>query len=320
VQKLHGIKQRKGEAELAQVDWLLNAHEDLQPGKAIASVVSSGDIDAVPVHLFAVSLHWPRNEDGTFKYPVYVFLQKKSKHFDFYNITGIIQVLERKYGEKHVAVKVAVGLCIAGNDFVPKMYSVAHKKVLDLVMKDEFRNTLISVTPPQVTLNEDVYIELVKHFYCPKNKDCKTATFEEIRQATIISRYAAGTRGTRNPQLWMPPQSVLQRVAKLITLQIEYLLTIGKPDADLPQFLSSGCLKKTDDGAIEYDFGQEAYAIVSEITTTAQRAQKRPNEDGTPRKGAGRKKTFVAKDHVTSTPVKNLKQQHSRRRLTEKQD
>jgi hypothetical protein len=44
-------------------DWLLSAHGKLQPGKTIASVLSFGEINAVPVHLFVVSLHWPRSKD-----------------------------------------------------------------------------------------------------------------------------------------------------------------------------------------------------------------------------------------------------------------
>jgi hypothetical protein len=63
MEKIREIKQCKGEAELAQVDWLLSAHGKLQPGKTIASVLSSGEINAVPVHLFVVSLHWPRSKD-----------------------------------------------------------------------------------------------------------------------------------------------------------------------------------------------------------------------------------------------------------------
>lgn len=48
-------KRRKGEAEMAQVDWLLSSIPDLQHGDWIGSIVSSGDIDAVVIHSFALS-------------------------------------------------------------------------------------------------------------------------------------------------------------------------------------------------------------------------------------------------------------------------
>ena len=48
----------------------------------------------------------------------------------------------------------------------------------------------------------------------------------------------------RNPQLWLPPRTVLDRLADVIMLQIDYLLTVGKEDAVLPNFLAKGCLEK----------------------------------------------------------------------------
>ena len=39
-EKMENIRQRKGEAELAQVNWLLQLHSDLPPGSAVALAFS----------------------------------------------------------------------------------------------------------------------------------------------------------------------------------------------------------------------------------------------------------------------------------------
>ena len=62
----------------------------------------------------------------------------------------------------------------------------------------------------------------------------------------------------RNPQLWLPPRSVLDQVADLIDLHTDYLLIVGKADAPLPDFLAKGCLEKRETRKIEYNFGPEA--------------------------------------------------------------
>ena len=53
------MSNKKGEAEMAQVDWLVECVDDLSEGDAVLSVVSSGDIDAVVIHLFVLSYMWP---------------------------------------------------------------------------------------------------------------------------------------------------------------------------------------------------------------------------------------------------------------------
>jgi hypothetical protein len=71
--------------------------------------VSSGDIDAILLHLFAISHQWPRNEGGFFKKPNHLY--------DIYNITTILELLEHKTSDKYIGIKVAVGLSLGGNDF-----------------------------------------------------------------------------------------------------------------------------------------------------------------------------------------------------------
>jgi hypothetical protein len=184
------------------------------------------------------------------------------------------------------------------------MHLKSHQKVLDLLMAD-FRNTLLSTDEHRhmVTLNEEIYPDFVKELYRPKSMD-KNAHFNEVRKVTIINqRNTSGKDEVKNPQLWMPPRSVLLQVAKLNNLHNTYLSTVGQPEALLPDFLGSGCLRKSEKGVIEYDFGEDAQ--VNDILSTIQRSTKRQNEDGTPKKGQGRKKFFV-EPTLTSTPVTQI--------------
>ena len=300
---MHAVKQCKGEAELAQVDWLLESIPELERGKAVVSFVSSGDIDAVVIHLFAISLHWPRNEDGKFVHPVYVVLQKHAKSVDFYDVTGILETLEEKFEDLHIGVKVAVGLCMGGNDFVPKFYSMAHKKVLQLALADTFRSTLVHIHPPEVTFNEEMFPTFVKHLYSGGKSD---KCFEEVRQKSMFSSVQRKNDSKyRNPKLWMPPSSALMKVAKIITLQIEYLQTVGCPAAKLPAFLTSGCFVKDDLGNVEYNFGEETFQDVTPMTVQNVSSKRKAN-DLTPRKDKS------AKKQLTSTPKKS---KESSRRL-----
>ena len=109
-QILKDIKQRKGEAEMAQIDWLFEYSRYLQADdEAVASIVTSGDIDSVIIHLYTVSRCWPRKEDRTFKNPVYVILQKPSGS-DVYNITAIVVLLEKHYNSQSIVQKIALML------------------------------------------------------------------------------------------------------------------------------------------------------------------------------------------------------------------
>ena len=99
-EKLTDIHQVKGEAEMSQMDWLPEILKDLQPGEGVANIVTSGDIDSVPIHLFYISKHWPRDACGNFLHPVYCLL-KKGKVYDTYNITSIIRLLELSHSKYH---------------------------------------------------------------------------------------------------------------------------------------------------------------------------------------------------------------------------
>ena len=52
------IRQRKGEAELAQADWLPYVGQELEEDEVVISYVTSGDINTLPIHMLAVTLYW----------------------------------------------------------------------------------------------------------------------------------------------------------------------------------------------------------------------------------------------------------------------
>ena len=63
IELLESVKQRKGEAEMAVVDWLIECQGQLDPGQAAVSIVSSGDIDAVYIHLHTINRLWNRDPE-----------------------------------------------------------------------------------------------------------------------------------------------------------------------------------------------------------------------------------------------------------------
>ncbi|CAC5386649.1 unnamed protein product [Mytilus coruscus] len=107
IEKLPCIKQCKGEAEMAQVDWLVEYVSDMEEGTACVSIVTPGDIDAVTIHKFAICHLWPRNDNSSFKHSVYIILQKPGSTMDTYNITAISELLEKRWNDKYIGIKIA---------------------------------------------------------------------------------------------------------------------------------------------------------------------------------------------------------------------
>ena len=124
---LENIRQRKGEAEMSQVDWLFDIVKDLNEDESVISIVTSADIDSIVIHMFCLAFHWPRNADGRFKHQVYVQLQKQKS--ELYNMTRILEMLEKRFG-RDCLPNIAVSLCIGGNDFLPKFHGFSHEKWL----------------------------------------------------------------------------------------------------------------------------------------------------------------------------------------------
>ena len=304
--RVSNIKQCKGEAEMAQVDWLIQEAENLKPGQAAVSIVTSGDIDSVYIHLFALSLYWPRDAEGKFCNPVYILLHKPESKNDVYNATLMLELFEAAFSDKMVGVKLAVALCIGGNDYIPKLHEKSHTAVLQKLLTPTYRHTLFSsLSSNSIVLDENQFVNAIKELYCTgKLKHNATGiAYETVRATTIGKKTANCPTGyvTRNPKLWLPPESVIRRLAELIQLQIDYLLTVGSHASPQPKFLSKNCLKKTD-GTVEYDFGPDAYFVSIDSLPTlpfkkTSNAQKR-SMYVTPQKGARRKQP------KTSTPIK----------------
>ena len=313
------IMQRKGEAEMSQVDWLISSYTSLNSGECVVSVVTSGDIDAIPIHLFAVSLFLQRNEKGTFDNKVFVMLQKPYGLCDIYCITDIVILIEKTHG-LYSCVKTAFAMCMGGNDFIPKFQGISHQKVLSTFF-DGFLNELFTFKFNNLNnligaeVNKDSYINFVKTLYCPKTLDSSKLKFEEIRQLSIKDPKHSEFK---NPVKWIPPRSVLLSFAGLIDCQIDYLFTLGDHAASLPDFIGKGCLHRDTDGNVCYQFGddvkfdrKEDLLVLDEkqLSQTLSSAAKRKSAQATkrslnytPQKGLRRKGRKVTTNIKTSTP------------------
>ena len=157
------IRQSKGEAECAQIDWVIEMSKSAKKGDVILSLVSSADIDAVVLHLFAMSIHLPRDQDGQFLQEVFVVL-KKTTVKDINNITKIIQTLENCF-KCRVVPTIATGLCVAGNDFLPKYHNMTHPKIMLLLLQNsEYRQNLFDITSASV--DKTVVIDFIRALIC----------------------------------------------------------------------------------------------------------------------------------------------------------
>ena len=57
------IRQRKGEAELAQADWLPYVAQELEEDDSVICYVTSGDIDVLPIHMLAAKITLPNIQE-----------------------------------------------------------------------------------------------------------------------------------------------------------------------------------------------------------------------------------------------------------------
>ena len=310
---LEDIQQCKGEAEMAQVDWVMgeNDQDDRSP---IFSVVSSGDIDSVLIHMFAVSKKWKRGEERKFLRQVYVSLQKPGKTSETYCITQILEYLENAFSDPQIGMKLSAILSIGGNDFLPKFYGVSHYKVMTAFLADNrFRTRLfqISENRASMTIDTTIYKEFVKCLYCPKSLDPSKLSFEDVRYLSVYGLRKAVKAFRRSPQMWMPPSSALGRLCCLINSQLEYMSTAGCHEARLPNFIGNGGLQTNETGGIEYDFGPDANIgdVETMLTIPGEnfenrirmaRTVRKRRQNETPQKGQRRKNK--RSQPLTSTP------------------
>ena len=153
---------------MSQVDWLIDSVSDLKEGQSVVSIVSSGDIDSVLIHLFAMSYMWPRYPNGKFVHDVYVILEKPGKLFDVYNITSMIEVLEGGFNKKHIGMKVSMTLCLGGNDFLPKFHGISHKSILQMFFEHKDFLDNLFIIPDNIEdfdISTKVYLNLMKCVY-----------------------------------------------------------------------------------------------------------------------------------------------------------
>ena len=292
------IHQKKGEAEMAQVDWVEDLHTTLKnPSKSIVSVVSSGDIDAVVIHLYMLTYTWTECPN-----PVYVLLQKPGQLIDVYNITAILSLLKNRYNDPLIGAKVAITLCIGGNDFIPKLYRQSHEKYLKLMLADEFRNSLFVDDNGRLKLDPQRFVEYIKVLYYGRGKDPNKVTYENVRSASMeankrkkvdLFQEMFGVM-VRDLRMWMPPKSAVLRLADLINLQVEYLNLAGHHDRIMSDICASSCFSVNDDGDVEYDFGMDSH--ISSLQSVICTNPKRKGEE-TPQKGNRRKGGTLRKLH-----------------------
>ena len=129
---------------MAMVDWLRDCLPDLINEEGVVAYVTSEDIDAVVIHMFALSIHWPRKSDSSFCFPVYVILQKLEGQHDIY-------------------CTIAMG----GNDFFPKFHGKSHKKMLQTFVGNHYMWSLLNIErndngiPVSATINSSVLVNYV---------------------------------------------------------------------------------------------------------------------------------------------------------------
>ena len=114
----------------------------------------------------------------------------------------------------------------------------------------------------RVELNEEIYLSILKKIYCPRHLCHEKLGYEEIRQISI----KLPKKQTKDPPKWLPPLSAIKKVMCLIQSQIDYLLTVCKPEADLPDFIGNGGLRRTKEGDIMYLGEDVRYSHEKELT------------------------------------------------------
>ncbi|XP_045182551.2 uncharacterized protein LOC123541205 [Mercenaria mercenaria] len=299
---MSNIQQRKGEAEMAVTDWLQYYSESIEEGKSVVCLVTSGDIDAVYLHMYTVCKFVPRFENGQFKYQVYVVLQKPSSKYDIYNITSMLELFESAYSDSEIGLKIPIMICIGGNDFIPKFYQISHKTILSKMLNNQhYRQFLIRIIDFKPMLDQECYTEFVKDLFCPRKYAAKDLSYDEVRCVTINKQ---DDQKTADPRKWLPPKSAIENLCELTQLCIAYMDTAGNHESQMPNFLETSCLKKNENGDVLYDFGPEAhFDNISELPNMAKKHKKRQHEC-TPQKGLRRKRP------LTSTP-KSIKYQEN---------
>ncbi|CAG2202285.1 KBTBD5_10 [Mytilus edulis] len=103
-----------------------------------------------------------------------------------------------------------------------------------------------------VNFDADHYTEFIKYLYCPKLYDVSNSQNKEVRQMSIKMPTLRSKGVQRNAQLWMPPKSVVQTLAK--NVDCPKVLPISRSSFCSNARVSvEGCLLKLQSGEIEYN-------------------------------------------------------------------
>ena len=290
------IKQRKGEAEMAQFDWVATAISTLEPGQSVLSIVTSGDVDAVIIHLFSLAKHIHESQMKSLEKNVYVVLEKAAQgSFDIYNMREIIETIERRHGVGS-SMLIATVLMMGGNDFVPKMHGVTHSAFLDTVLREELLDKIVVISHENSKIDEDTFLNLIKTIYCPKSFPANLLSIQEVRQISVKN---PAMKDFNPPQKWMPPLDALKEVLCIMQWNLMYLLTAGDHSAVLPPMPNCTLFCKYSegqDGKWKVERAEDLLVIPEKDLPQRHNPGKR-QKSGTPQKGCRRK------IQLTSTPV-----------------
>ncbi|KAH3788561.1 hypothetical protein DPMN_166706 [Dreissena polymorpha] len=121
-----------------------------------------------------------------FSNKVFVTLQKPRPKYDIYNIRGIIEILKSRIQDASVGLKVALCLCLDGNDFIPMCNQVSHDSILKVfIHNQQYRDNLCQMSGAKVRINKDMIVDLFRFLFCPKKHQGSSITFDEVRALSI---------------------------------------------------------------------------------------------------------------------------------------
>ena len=219
----------------------------------------------------------------------------------------MLSLVEHSYGGNSIGTSLSLGLCIGGNEFIPKLYLISHEKILRLLLSTpSFLLNLFETDNGKITLNLDCLVEFYKILYCPKKHVKQITAYDDIRALTIGRREDKASKGgytTKDPRKWLPPETAINRLGELV--QIDYLQNAGIHEAVNPNFLLSNTLKQNSSGEIEYDFGPDSrFASFEELPCyqpdKRKQGKRKRQMNYTPQKGMRRKRVVTS----TLNPVR----------------
>ena len=211
--------------------------------------------------LFTFTCYWPRNSNGSFKNQVFVILQKPRSMVDIYNVTKMLEVFEQSFADRDIGMKLAVSVCMTGNDFIPSCHEKSHDTILKHFVRGEYRQNSFIFKDEKIKISQPFFIDFNNTLYCLKRYNPSNHTFNDVQVLTIAKTKIKCNKGDskRTIQENGFPRNSSKLPCDLVQLQVQYLETAGHHSTCLPAFLSTSCLQKNSSGEIEYNFGPNAH-------------------------------------------------------------